>query len=1447
MNLKNKLILTVSFLQFCFYLSAQTIQNLDSIRGIDPNEFFVKFKNRIDEKNKQIEANKLNGGAAFSSSLKINQPLSSSLVVNKPLKPIDIFDPGTPIKPTDPILPIDSTTAVFVDPDVPIINTGSKVVGEIISKAQVTKIGSSSVSVSFEEYSDPRNFAPQMGLAYNSMSGSSPYGYGWGVSGMSVISRSNRALYYDNEVSAPNLNMNDAFTLDGKKLIEISRTNSIIYYKTEADNIKVTANLSDENITSFFVYYTNGDKATYDINDGNNYYVSMSTDKLGNTIKYTYTLCTGHYRLASVSYGASGKAIIDFKYTDDNSNTADIIFKNGKQIKYNYYLSEVQTKYNGVPLKTYKFAYAIKENRRILVKIQCSNGNEEVEPIVFDYNEDNTIKRFVKNESQLMSWLKFDKSSDLSALCAKISYGSDNDGIVMYQTKNPYLEFYQHSSFWRHSKHYMQNQYNGDENILLATDIENSIALGYDMKTEAGFIDLFTCDLDGFQDDEIVKVNQNIVNNNEEIKFSVYRQSFAGIGKKYERTYSLANLVDGNLQPKYFYSGDFNGDGKTEIMMVTSSEFYDQNIGTKCVILDLENNKILYNGSPFTFYNRIPRSGDPDISSEDAYNRSDKLFPADFDGDGKTDICIVKDDGTYYYTFNGPSSLSCFQLAKTTSLQKSDFTDRTFGAGDFNGDGNIDIIISPTKNNGSVWKIFASTGHYNFNPYTINLTARGDDDVFAYQDIDLDGQTDLVLRNKDKLYAYYIQNFANRGYSFTDIKDNTNLVQTDVKERNKWYSMLSIQNDGKIVKLNLERDVLKNLEMTKFTNSFGLQTKFEYGWLNDTGEQFYQKGYGASYPFENFQGRLSVCKSIETVANSQSVSRVNYFYYDAIIHRQGLGFRGFSRISSYDDIQNCSTIEVYDPYNFSNLLSEDNYKKKINYTYSTSVDKNKLVTNILSKKEFTDKTNGVKSTTEYTYDAFGSMTKADETFSDGSESVLKHEYKNVIDETHNIIGLLTNESKTTITSEGEEGEESKEYGYNSNNMVVSEKTKINGNIILTTSYEYDNNLNVSKKSLKYFSSPNEDNETYVTNDLGQLISKTDKYGLTQKFTYDYYGRLASIVDARNNCTQYKYDEWGNLFSTINSDGTTSKSSAIFSTLKDIDALYYTEVIATNKPIVRTYYNIFGNVVRKSEQCYDGVFVNTDFVFDNRNRISKQSLPYRSSCNGWKTTSYDEYDRPIKITYPSGKVDVSSYSGLSVTNTVDGVTTTKTVDCFGNLINTISPTGTTKYHYDGLDNLISILAPGNIETKIEYDKFGRKTKLNDLSSGTTTYEYNTEGQIFRKTDARGYSTVYYYDAFNRPIEKTLVHEGKSATFKYDNYGNMIYQEESNGTSKSFEYNELNLLVSKTHIGLDGNWIKTTYQYDNGNITNVDYTSNRGKLASENYSYTNGTLVQIKLNN
>lgn len=75
------------------------------------------------------------------------------------------------------------------------------------------------------EIPDGGGFHPQIGLAYNSQSaGYGNAGYGFNITGISVITSGGRNVYYDGQVKGAEYLSNSSFYLDGKRLLLESGT-----------------------------------------------------------------------------------------------------------------------------------------------------------------------------------------------------------------------------------------------------------------------------------------------------------------------------------------------------------------------------------------------------------------------------------------------------------------------------------------------------------------------------------------------------------------------------------------------------------------------------------------------------------------------------------------------------------------------------------------------------------------------------------------------------------------------------------------------------------------------------------------------------------------------------------------------------------------------------------------------------------------------------------------------------------------------------------------------------------------------------------------------------------------------------------------------------------------------------------------------------------------------
>ncbi|MBV5343883.1 RHS repeat protein, partial [bacterium] len=286
---------------------------------------------------------------------------------------------------------------------------------------------------------------------------------------------------------------------------------------------------------------------------------------------------------------------------------------------------------------------------------------------------------------------------------------------------------------------------------------------------------------------------------------------------------------------------------------------------------------------------------------------------------------------------------------------------------------------------------------------------------------------------------------------------------------------------------------------------------------------------------------------------------------------------------------------------------------------------------------------------------------------------------------------------------------------------------------------------------------------------------------------------------------------------------------------------------TGAPATQSYIDALGREVRSGSMRFDGNYLYADKEYDSYGRLSRISLPFKGSLPSlWNTYTYDDYDRPLSITYASGKTDNFSYSGLSATSTIDGITKTITKDATGKVVNVVDPAGTITYNIRPDGQPSSIVAPGNITTTFEYDDYGRQKKLIDPSAGTRTYTYDDAQSIISETDDRGKITKTTSDKYNRVMQKEIVGE-LTTNYTYNSDGQIDTIRSNNSTAKIFTYDGLMRLSTVKDKVPDGKYLQKDFSYSAGIPLAVSFSTQNGTFATENYSYTYGTKTEIKLNN
>ncbi len=198
-------------------------------------------------------------------------------------------------------------------------------------------------------------------------------------------------------------------------------------------------------------------------------------------------------------------------------------------------------------------------------------------------------------------------------------------------------------------------------------------------------------------------------------------------------TFTTKGAVYSNIGAKTYSSGDFNGDGKTDLLSFTGRYFYTS----------------ISNGDG-TF------AGGGGIDFGPTYYSSViSHSTGDFNGDGKTDLAVVwikygiSDPPPYY--------LSVFDINKGNgvSAPRVDYGKinpyaRTLSTGDFNGDSKTDLVVANygEVGEGNTISVILNKGNGAFAPKVDYTTGPGPRS-FLIGDFNGDGKTDLVVSHSE--------------------------------------------------------------------------------------------------------------------------------------------------------------------------------------------------------------------------------------------------------------------------------------------------------------------------------------------------------------------------------------------------------------------------------------------------------------------------------------------------------------------------------------------------------------------------------------------------------------------------------------------------------------------------------------------------------------------------
>ena len=290
---------------------------------------------------------------------------------------------------------------------------------------------------------------------------------------------------------------------------------------------------------------------------------------------------------------------------------------------------------------------------------------------------------------------------------------------------------------------------------------------------------------------------------------------------------------------------------------------------------------------------------------------------------------------------------------------------------------------------------------------------------------------------------------------------------------------------------------------------------------------------------------------------------------------------------------------------------------------------------------------------------------------------------------------------------------------------------------------------------------------------------------TARSQYDYAsGLLTGFRDRNNVVTQTIYNDAFNrptqIISALGIAGVQSRTRMYYAPA----VTPFSVTLAKNDVLSASDQAVFGDSELRSWTVTDGFGrtkeswwrdpqgdVKVVTIYDALGRAKQVSNPFRpvGETAAYTTSSYDLLGRITSVSTPDGATVTTSYAGNTVMVTDQAGKARKSVtDALGRLVEVYEdPVGfnyQTRYTYDVLDSLVKV-EQGSQQRYFMYDSLQRLIRADNPeqetlsalsltdpvtshSNWTAKYEYDNNGNLKTKTDARGVVTENRYDALNR---------------------------------------------------------------------------------------------------
>ncbi|HET8855419.1 MAG TPA: SpvB/TcaC N-terminal domain-containing protein [Salinimicrobium sp.] len=227
---------------------------------------------------------------------------------------------------------------------------------------------------------------PEISLTYNSQGGNGLAGYGWNLSGISVITRTPATKFHDGFIAPVDLNADDRFSFDGQRLLLKSGTyggEGAVYQTENYSNVKIESFGSYYSGPQYFkVSYPDGSVAYYGQTSNSrsrmDYAITYWENPQGVRISYEYTSSNNSLSISKITYGskAGNTPINEIQFEYVTRKRPEQSFVGGVRFIRKNILKKIKVFGNGIGYRNYVLThdYNLLGYNRV-IKVQEFSGD----------------------------------------------------------------------------------------------------------------------------------------------------------------------------------------------------------------------------------------------------------------------------------------------------------------------------------------------------------------------------------------------------------------------------------------------------------------------------------------------------------------------------------------------------------------------------------------------------------------------------------------------------------------------------------------------------------------------------------------------------------------------------------------------------------------------------------------------------------------------------------------------------------------------------------------------------------------------------------------------------------------------------------------------------------------------------------------------------------------